>query len=299
MGVTEAKQHPTLVMTTEFNERPRRVTGFTLIELLVVIAIIAILAAMLLPTLSRAKRKAQGVQCMNNHRQLAIAWRMYTEDNSDLLLFASSKPVTSFNPYNWCNGRMDFIVGNPSNYDPTVDIMRSPMWPYCGKNLAIWRCPSDQSSLMVGGVNRPRIRTMAMNAFVGGFAGESINLGNMPANRVYLKFSDLSVPGPAKIFLLVDEREDAINWGNFLTDMTGYSPRVPGSYALLDLPASYHGNAGGFSFADGHSEIHRWRDSRTMPPVKGGGLVFNGSTAFPCAGSVDVEWLQDHSTRPK
>ena len=70
------------------NSRPSR--GFTLIELLVVIAIIAILAALLLPALTRAKLKAQGVQCMNNHRQLAIAWRMYTEDNNDKLLYASA-----------------------------------------------------------------------------------------------------------------------------------------------------------------------------------------------------------------
>ena len=120
-----------------------RSDAFTLIELLVVIAIIAILAALLLPALGRAKLKAQGVQCMNNHRQLAFAWRMYTEDNRDVLLYASGKPVGVFEPYSWCNGRMDFNTANKSNWDPTVDIMQSPMWPYCGKNLGIWKCPSD------------------------------------------------------------------------------------------------------------------------------------------------------------
>src|SRR5213083_1946573 len=66
--------------------------GFTLIELLVVIAIIAILAAMLLPALSRSKLKAQGIQCMSNHRQLCLAWRLYVEDNRDYLVFASDDP---------------------------------------------------------------------------------------------------------------------------------------------------------------------------------------------------------------
>jgi prepilin-type N-terminal cleavage/methylation domain-containing protein len=135
---------------------PRFSGGFTLIELLVVIAIIAILAALLLPALGRGKLKAQGVQCMNNHRQLAIAWRMYTEDNNDNLLYASAT-VTSLNtwdptwPYTWCTGKMDFNSGNVSNWDPSVDIHKSPMWPYCGKNLSIWRCPADRSYVMFGG----------------------------------------------------------------------------------------------------------------------------------------------------
>jgi prepilin-type N-terminal cleavage/methylation domain-containing protein len=150
---------------TELKPQPAR--GFTLIELLVVIAIIAILAALLLPSLLRSKLKAQGIQCMNNHRQLAIAWRMYTEDNADVLLFSSSYPVTAFDPYNWCNGRIDFNAANSANWDPTVDIMPSPMWPYCGKDLEIWRCPADHSKVN----GKLRIRTMAMNAYMGGFSG--------------------------------------------------------------------------------------------------------------------------------
>jgi prepilin-type N-terminal cleavage/methylation domain-containing protein/prepilin-type processing-associated H-X9-DG protein len=279
--------------------RPQARYGFTLIELLVVIAIIAILAALLLPALTRAKLKAQGVQCMNNHRQLAFAWRMYTEDNRDMLLFASSWPVGVFNEYAWCNGKIDFSPGNSSNWDPKRDIERSLMWPYCGKNISIWRCPADRSYVTIGGQRRPRIRTMCMNAYMGGFNGQPIGTGNMAAYTVYRKYGDLQYPGADRIFVFLDERQDAINWGNCLIDMTGYSPNNPASYRFLDIPASYHGNAGGFSFADGHSEIKRWRDNRTTRPISESGVIFNGSTPIPSANNVDITWMQDHTTRPK
>src|SRR5271167_2053047 len=119
--------------------RPGQIRGFTLIELLVVIAIIAILAALLLPALQRSKLKAQGIQCMNCHRQLALAWRMYNDDNHDQILYASGDQ-TAFEPGVWMSGGLDFNGSNPSNYDPSVDIYRSPMWPYCGKNANIFKC---------------------------------------------------------------------------------------------------------------------------------------------------------------
>jgi prepilin-type N-terminal cleavage/methylation domain-containing protein/prepilin-type processing-associated H-X9-DG protein len=283
---------------------PRLPKGFTLIELLVVIAIIAILAALLLPALARAKLKAQGVQCMNNHRQLSIAWRMYTEDNLDKLLFASatvsalSSPDWTW-PYVWCTGKMDFNAGNTSNYDPNKDIYQSLMWPYCGKSLGIWRCPADRSYVTVGGVRKSRIRTMAMNAYLGGFGGKAIGTGNMTAYTLYLKYSELMYPGADRIYVFLDEREDAVNWGNAIIDMTGYSPNNPASYRFLDIPASYHGNAGGFSFADGHSELKKWRDSRTTKAVSEGGVIFDGSTPLPSANNMDIAWMQDKTTRPK
>ena len=132
--------------------------AFTLIELLVVIAIIAILAALLLPSINRAKLKAQGVYCMNNHKQLALAWRMYVDDNKGVLPFAShlgnARPDLA--QFAWVKGSLDFDPNNASNWDPSVDIMKSPLWPYCGKNTSIWRCPADHSSVTVSGVNKPR-----------------------------------------------------------------------------------------------------------------------------------------------
>ena len=119
------------------HDKTRR-SGFTLIELLVVIAIIAILAALHLPALNRAKPKAQGIQCMNCHRQLALAWRMYNDDNQDRLLYASGD-VTAFEPGAWMSGTQDFDPGNPSNWNPSVDIYQSPMWRCSGKNLTACR----------------------------------------------------------------------------------------------------------------------------------------------------------------
>lgn len=280
--------------------RPSRKAGFTLIELLVVIAIIAILAALLLPVLARAKLKAQGVQCMNNHRQLAFAWRMYSEENSDYLLWASGASA-AYDPKEpvWCTGNLDFDPNNRSNYDPNVDIVRSPMWPYCNKQLSIWKCPSDRSYVVVNGVQMPRVRTMSMNLYIGGFGGTTGG-GTFPANlNIYFKYGDLANPGAASVFVFLDEREDAINWGNFETIMNGFQPPNGAAYQLGDIPASYHGNAGGFSFADGHAEIHRWADGRTMPPVKSEGLLFNGYSAIPSPYNPDVGWLQTVSTRPK
>jgi len=275
--------------------------AFTLIELLVVIAIIAILAALLLPALTRGKLKAQGIQCMGNHRQLCLAWRMYTDDNRDVLLFSSGDhdpPNYDPNEAAWCTGSMDFSSSNQSNWDPTVDIMRSPMWPYCGNNLAIWRCPADKSYVVVGGVQKPRVRSMCMNVYLGGFNVGPSHLLPMGGEMIYLKYSQLNNPGADRIFVFIDEREDATSWANFYVDMAGYSPYNANAYMLYDLPASYHGNAGGLSFADGHSEVHRWLDGRTMPPLVSEGEVFDGVAGIASPGNKDVGWLQDHSTRP-
>jgi prepilin-type processing-associated H-X9-DG protein len=200
------------------------------------------------------------------------------------------------------SGTMDFDPANPSNWDPRVDIYQSPMWPYCGNNATIFKCPADRSYVVVNGQTMPRVRTMVMNLYLGGFNGSSVGLFDDKAWRLYKKYSDLTTPGPEKVFVFLDEREDAINWGNFYTDMSGYPTLSalgnPGAYRLADMPGTYHGNACGFSFADNHAELRKWRDPRTCPPVKSEGLIFDGYSEMPSPDNPDVAWLQDISTRP-
>jgi prepilin-type N-terminal cleavage/methylation domain-containing protein/prepilin-type processing-associated H-X9-DG protein len=279
--------------------------GFTLIELLVVIAVIAILAAMVLPALGKSKLKAQGIYCLNNHRQLALAWRMYAEDNRDVLVYASQNPNTpALDKYAWANDWMNFDPGNAGNWDINVDLTQRPLWPY-NRNANIYRCPGDHSCVMVSGISRPRVRSISMNLFVGGFDGTDGSGWFPPAGafRVYLKLSDIVAPGgpPDKTFVFLDEREDCINWGNYMTDMSGAATSTlaanPSAYEFdQDMPAFYHNRGCGFSFADGHSETHRWLDPRTTPPIQYG--VATAAT-FQVPGDPDVAWLQDHTTRPK
>ena len=292
------------------SERQGGYSGFTLIELLVVIAIIAILAGLLLPALAHAKQKTQGIQCMNNHRQLALAWRMYAEDNRDVIVYASDDGSGAANPYNqyaWTQAHLDFNPADQANWNIAADLAKGPLWPYCSQSAAIFKCPSDHSSIRLsGGAMAPRVRSMSMNLYVGGFAGSpktspAGNDGNWPWAApyfIYNKTSGMNNPGPAMLFVFLDMREDHINWGNYMTYMVGY-PNQPAQYAFSqDMPGIYHDLGCGFSFADGHSELHHWRDGRTTPPMLPPGQAVPDNFFLAVPNDVDVAWLQDHATRP-
>ena len=271
------------MQTTHFGDRQRSSGGFTLIELLVVIAIIAILASMLLPALAKAKTKAQGIMCMNNTKQLMLAWRLYVDDENGKI-----PPAYSDLPGNrvWVYGILDWNGNNSANWDLTNTLMKGTIWKYHGGSKNIYKCPADV--FRTQNPARERLRSNSINAWVGMHDGKPTWFGGSPPWRMFLRDSDFVDPSNTWVF--VDEHPDSINDGFFCTVMTP-APNL-GAATLPDCPASYHNGACGFAFADGHSEIKKWKDPKTRIPVKR-----TGFTPGNQANNVDIEWLWSKTTQ--
>jgi prepilin-type processing-associated H-X9-DG protein len=266
---------------------PSARTGFTLVELVVIVAMVGLWATMLAPTLARTKPNSAAFQCQNNLRQLAVAWKIYADDNNGSLVYNttynSSPPVPR--DASWAGGWLDY---SPSTDNTNIGLLidhnkyaySAFLGPYL-KTPLVFKCPADKSTAPVWGGPKPRVRSVSMNNLVGTWSRNWS--GNSSKYPLCTSFDQIKSPG--NMFVFVDEHEASINDGCLLTDPDTI-------YQLIDYPASRHNNAGGFSFADGHGEIHHWKDPRTTPvwqPLQL--LVLN----INLPGDVDVLWLAQHA----
>ncbi len=269
--------------------------GFTLIELLVVIAIIAILAAMLLPALANAKAKTMAVRCMNNNRQMLYGWNMYPGDFSDLLLASLTNTYTAPQKRElWVMGNFD-STANPwdSKWDATQNVLLSPLMPYIGKNTEIWKCPADPVRVpnnLGQKVQRVRSNSMSQVFDAGSWLPSTVFGGPY---QVYGKLSSIKLP--TKTWVFGEEHPDSINDAAMAVKMAE-SINDP-DIRVIDFPGSYHAGGCGFAFADGHSEIHKWKSAFLIRPVTGNPMALNQAVpANDIAAKNDLVWWSSVTT---
>jgi len=264
-------------------------SAFTLIELLVVIAIIAILASLLLPALARAKEQGRAAVCLSNLKQLHLAWHLYADEygrlapNSDFGTFSAPAYEAS-----WAGNVMQYEVQvqerpltDSTNHAILLERTNGRIGTFA-QSHRLYRCPSDRSYAILGGVKHDRVRSYSMNMFVG-----EGNHRPDPRLRYYHKPEDFTVPGPAGTFVFLDEHEDSVNDGHFVV---AYDPQIPPP-GWSDVPASRHLRGCQFAYADGHAVRRKWQDARTVMSV-----TRERKFAILQPNNRDAFWLHERAT---
>jgi prepilin-type N-terminal cleavage/methylation domain-containing protein/prepilin-type processing-associated H-X9-DG protein len=268
------------------NARAER--AFTLIELLVVIAIVAILAALLLPALNRAKEKAQAAYCLGNGHQIMLAVQLYASSSEDWL--PQNVPE---NPVGWVSGGLMFP--NVGDILALTDPNRARLAPYL-RNPGVWRCPGDKTTaLSASGTLIPRLRSYDINGAAGTkpyrnsavdapwMDGQGRNRAGVGPWRTYGRLSDMTTPGPARLWLIM-HKDDLDLYSLTYRLVMQKSPRW-----VLEWPGTKHSFGTMFAFADGHGELHRWRDERTQRSAPVAVQAQNTD-------NQDVLWLQERTS---
>lgn len=294
--------------------------AFTLLECLAVATVLALLLITMLPALTRTSPGSRAFQCLNNLRQLTAAWRQQAGENSDNSL--ASRVYADYPRAAWMTGTLNYDGTSASNYDPAVDIAKSRLYLYMGGAASSFRCPADQSTVILAGSwnGLPagsrvlRVRSYSMSpVFDQGEWLDGVPTAPSQYWRTYARLGQIVIP--SKTIVFADANPAKTNDGSFKIACTYNQPGDPPTSAMfIDLPANVHQSAGVITFADGHAEIHAWRSgflrnlatsdgyllagNRTLFSTEG---IITAATVFtdPVTFADDAHWLAERATVPK
>jgi hypothetical protein len=289
---------PRAARGAKMRTRDPSASGFALNDLTAALAAVLLLLLVVVASAAATRNAARGAICLSNQAALVRAWKLYALDNDRKLvgnLDGGAVMAGSNSNATWVLGWLDFSGGltvanlpGPSNTNTALLTLYSPLAPYLGRVASVFKCPAD-TSLSFGTRGAPRVRSVSMNGYVGARSA--------PWNAGYRQMTTMDAihpSTPAETFVFIEEREDSINDGWFIVDMSGFDPPNPGAHRLVDFPADWHDRGLYLSFADGHAEYWRWQDPRTMPRHRRGSGIVLG-VASP--NNPDVTRLQAATTR--